>query len=123
MKQGFILIFTLIVFSSNAQNLIQNSGFTQFALNWDGGGCTTEAIFPESDYGGPSTTNIVAEIDHFTCLQQDVCILPGASYKISWVANRRTTGTCTIAWPGITVEVTGLTTGTVYGTADRKSVV
>lgn len=119
MKRIFLLICVLfILLNTQGQNLILNSDMHFGPVYWDNGGCNAEVGFTEDVYGGPSTTNRVAEIDIETCMRQDFCVLKGTTYTIEWRGVLRSGGTCTTADPGITVAIIGVTTGTVYSTAN-----
>jgi hypothetical protein len=93
LKQNSALTFALIIagiflpFCLSAQNLITNSNFSNGTTGWNGG-CTVE-IHTEPVYGGPDASNYVTEIDGETCLDQNVCIMPGYTYQLTFRATRR----------------------------------
>lgn len=89
-----------------AQNLVQNGSFTNIGANWTffAPATGTEAYLPESSYGGPSTTNIVAEIDAGANLRQaNITVVPGTTYYLSFRRARRQNGAP--ATTGIRVKV------------------
>ncbi len=89
-----------------AQNLVQNGSFTNIGANWTffAPATGTEAYLPESSYGGPSTTNIVAEIDAGANLRQtNITVVPGTTYYLSFRRVRRQNGAP--ATTGIRVKV------------------
>ncbi len=116
MKQSLLLILTLCTaFGVRSQNLIVNSNMSGWSGDWTGGACTAETGFTEDNYGGPSTTNKVAEVDFLACMQQTIGISTGTAYTITFKALRRTNCFPTLPLnPGINVKVTGVTTSTVY---------
>ncbi len=114
MKQVATLIGCLILLVASpvlAQNLAVNGGFTNGTTGWTTL-CTTE-LNPETTYGGSSSTNYVTEIDVERCINQQVCILPAATYRFSYKGSRRTQSS-TAATVGITVKITGTQTGIEY---------
>ena len=114
MKKVATLIGCIYLLSTSpvlAQNLVVNSGFTSSTTGWTTL-CTTE-LNPETTYGGSSSTNFVTEIDVERCINQQVCILPGATYRFTYRGSRRTQPT-TPATVGLTVKITGVNTGTEY---------
>jgi hypothetical protein len=121
MKKSFLLIFALgTIITARSQNILQNSDFTQGFAYWDEGFCSPE-IFTEDAYGGPSSTNLVTEIDFGSCIKQSANVTGGTIYSLELDATRRTT--CgnggpgeTPPNPGIKVSVIGVTSGTVYST-------
>jgi len=134
MKKTFLLFFAFGIFTIvKSQNLLLNSDMSAGSTNWDGGGACIPEIgggnvtccfyLFEDIYGGPSTTNIVSEVDALSCMQQTVNVNSGSTYTINFDATRRTT--CGAGGPGdlglnpgINVKVTGVTSGTVYSTID-----
>lgn len=133
MKKNLLILFALCILSTaNSQNLLTNSDMNAGSTGWDGGGCTPEIgctnctsgffIFEDS-YGGPSTTNIVSQVTPDNCMQQTVSVNAGTTYRISFDATRRTTcgfgGPGELAVnPGVSVTVTGVTSGTIYSSVD-----
>lgn len=96
----------------HAQNLVTNS---DFAGGSSTGWSTSSSleINPSSVYGGPSSSLYVTELDEERTINQQVCILPGLTYTLTYYASRRTqTPTPTIA--GLRVKVTGMTSNTNY---------
>ncbi|OQP57560.1 carbohydrate binding domain-containing protein [Niastella populi] len=107
------LIITSILLSlySPAQNLITNSNFSNGATGWNGG-CIVE-IHPEPVYGGPNASNYVTEIDGETCLDQNVCIMPGFTYQLTFRATRRADAN-TPSTASISIKVRGNNSNTNY---------
>lgn len=88
------LVAFLPIGKAMAQNLIQNGDFSaQPANQWTfvAPATSIEANYPESTYGGTSTTNIVAEIDAASNLRQtNIAVAPGVKYYFSYLRSRRT---------------------------------
>jgi hypothetical protein len=109
----FVLViasFLLPIFVS-AQNLITNSSFTQGTTAWTGS-CSVE-VNDETFYGGSNASNNVTEVDRQRCFDQNVCILTGITYKLTFKGSRRIDGS-TPASPGIAITVKGVSSNTVY---------
>ncbi len=94
MKQNSTLVTLALIITSiilplclSAQNLITNADFSNGTTGWNSG-CTVE-IHTEPVYGGPDASNYVTEIDGETCLDQNVCIMPGYTYQLTFRATRR----------------------------------
>jgi hypothetical protein len=95
-----------------AQNLVSNSNFTGGSSSGWSTACSIE-INPQSTYGGPSSSIYVTEIDNERCMNQQVCILPGLSYTLSFQATRRPQSGSP-ANPGLQVKVTGVNSNHNY---------
>jgi hypothetical protein len=94
-----------------AQNLITNSSFSNGTTGWNGS-CSVE-VQTESAYGGPDVSNYVTEIDGTTCIDQNVCIMPGFTYTLTFRATRRAdAGTPSTA--SISIRVRGNNSNTNY---------
>src|SRR5882724_932679 len=96
----------------SAQNLVANSNFAGGSFTGWNTNCTYE-INPETTYGGPSNSTYVTEIDVERCVNQEVCIIPGLTYILTYSAGRRISAS-TPANPGLQMRVTGMTTGNNY---------
>jgi hypothetical protein len=111
------LLLTAAIFAAtlaNSQNIISGSNMNSASF-WNNGGCTPEmGVFVERDYGGPSTSNAISEIDALTCMQQSVGITAGTVYTINFDGTRRTSCSETPNPASIRVIVTGVTSNTVY---------
>lgn len=94
------------------QNLVVNSDFTDGSSS---GWSTSSSIEinPQTIYGGPSSSVYVSEIDVERTLNQQVCILPGLSYTLTYQATRRPQSS-TPSSPGIKLLVTGVTSAVNY---------
>jgi hypothetical protein len=101
----------LFPFFLSAQNLVTNSSFTNGTTGWTSS-CSIE-VYDETVYGGSNAANNVTEIDKQRCIDQDICILPGITYKLTFKGSRRIDAS-TPASPGISIEVTGVNSNTVY---------
>lgn len=125
MKKNFLITTILIAVAcyANSQNLIVGSTMDN-AADWAYGACNVPGTSPEiafvdeTLYGGTNAGNNIAEIDILTCIRQDVNITPGTIYTINFNATRRIGCGTTPPSPGITVTVTGVTSGTVYSTVN-----
>lgn len=125
MKKNLLLTaaFIAVTCYANSQNLIVGSTMDN-AADWANGACNNPGVSPEiafvdeTAYGGPNGANNIAEIDILTCIRQDVNITPGTIYTIDFNATRRIGCGTTPPSPGITVTVTGVTSGTVYSTVN-----
>lgn len=106
-----ICVVSLLSARLSAQNLVTNSGFSSGFTGWSTN-CTYE-LNSEAVYGGSSSTNMTTEIDVERCINQQICILSGTTYTVSFKGSRRTSGTVP-ASPGITIKVTGVSSGTQY---------
>src|SRR5690349_10360571 len=84
------IIIILAPAFTHAQNLIKNSDFSDGTDDWSSS-CSME-VNPESVYGGTNNGNPITEIDVERCLDQTICIFPGATYVFSFRAGRRTAG-------------------------------
>ncbi len=118
MKQNSTLVTFALVITSiflplclSAQNLITNADFSNGTTGWNGG-CTVE-IHTEPVYGGPDASNYVTEIDGETCLDQNVCIMPGYTYQLTFRATRRADAN-TPSTASISIKVRGLNSNTNY---------
>lgn len=107
------LVFASLLFPffSSAQNLVTNSSFSNGSTGWTGG-CTVE-VNAETVYGGSNASNKVTEIDQETCVDQDVCVMAGVTYNLTFKGSRRTSGG-TASSVGITIKIKGVGTGTTY---------
>jgi len=113
MNTKFTLIVAIILLPlfMEAQNLVTNSSFSNGSTGWTGG-CSVE-VNTENVYGGPSSINYVTEIDMERCLDQNICIMPGVTYVLSFKATRRIDAS-TPNNPGIAIKVRGVTSNTNY---------
>ena len=113
---AFIIMLFLSVpifsFSQNSQNLLTNSDFSSGYTAWNLTGMAVE-INIENIYGGPSKTNLTAEVDAFVGLRQKMPVIPGKIYTINFKASRRTSRS-TPASVGIRLMITGDASGTTY---------
>ncbi|AEW01492.1 hypothetical protein A4D02_05735 [Niastella koreensis] len=110
-KFTLLAAIILLPLFMSAQNLVTNSSFSNSSTGWTSS-CSVE-VNPESVYGGSSTTNNVTEIDMERCLDQNVCIVPGATYVLSFRASRRIDAS-TPSNPGIAIKVKGVNSNTTY---------
>ncbi|MBO6516446.1 MAG: hypothetical protein JJ975_07830 [Bacteroidia bacterium] len=91
----------VLSFVAQAQS-ITNGNFSSKASGW---GCSPEAVHVEKTYGGPSTTNIVAEVDRAAGLCQTVAGFGiGNVYQISFDCSRRTTCGPTLQTMDLTIS-------------------
>ncbi|WP_166437259.1 T9SS type A sorting domain-containing protein [Niastella caeni] len=116
-KISMIIAGLLMPLFLSAQNLTTNSSFNSGTTGWTNT-CTVE-IYPETTYGGTNASNNVTEIDKETCIDQDVCIMPGVTYVLSFKGTRRTAGGAPSS-VGINVKIKGVNTGTTYINQDRN---
>lgn len=116
-QNDLIVKFTLLVaiillpLFMSAQNLITNSSFNNGSTGWTSS-CSVE-VNPETVYGGTNASNYVTEIDMERCLDQNICIIPGATYTLSFKATRRINAS-TPNNPGIAIKMRGVTTNYNY---------
>ncbi len=113
MNTKFTLIVAIILLPLfiKAQNLVTNSSFSNGNTGWTTS-CSVE-VNPETTYGGTNSANSVTEIDMERCLDQNICIMPGVTYVLSFKATRRA-DVNTPNNPGVAVKVRGVTTNTNY---------
>jgi hypothetical protein len=99
MKKIILLTFVIAVAcSGRAQNILKNANLNQGYLNWDNNGCmpyiggvygySGAPYWPETVYGGSSSTNLVAETGG-GCMNQSVCLLKGLTYRFNFKGQRR----------------------------------
>jgi hypothetical protein len=112
-----VLASLLFPFFVSAQNLVTNSSFSNGTTGWTGS-CTVE-LYPETVYGGSDASNTVTEIDMETCVDQDICIMPGVTYNLTFKGTRRTGGG-TASSVGISIKVKGVTSNTTYVTQTKS---
>ncbi|MES1250173.1 MAG: DUF642 domain-containing protein, partial [Chitinophaga rupis] len=96
----------------HAQNLVTNSAFAGGSFT----GWSTSSSYEinaQSVYGGPSSSIYATEIDNERTVNQQVCILPGLTYTLTYEATRKPDAS-TPKNPGVTVKVTGTTSNTNY---------
>jgi hypothetical protein len=110
-KIGLIIASLLLPVFVSAQNLVTNSSFSNGSTSWTNS-CSVE-IYSENVYGGSDASNPVTEIDEETCIDQDVCIMAGVTYSLSFKGSRRTAGGAP-STVGISIKVKGVHTGTTY---------
>lgn len=121
-----ITVFCLFIIGAKSQNLLLNSNLNNTYVNWDNNGQMPEigGIYPtsaasaywfENIYGGPSTTNLVSQLLGDACMSQNVCVLKGTTYTVSFKASRRTSFDC-VPVPNATIvmRVLGNTSFTMY---------
>lgn len=106
-----VLANLLFPFFVSAQNLVTNSSFTNGTTGWSSS-CSME-VNGETVYGGSNASNNVTEIDRERCLDQNICIMPGITYTLSFKGTRRIDGS-TPSTVGITLQVKGVNSTTVY---------
>jgi len=82
-KITLVLAILLWPFCMSAQNLTTNSSFSNGSTGWTGS-CSVE-VNPETVYGGLNASNNVTEIDEERCLDQNVCIMAGVTYKLTFI--------------------------------------
>lgn len=109
-KISLIIALLFPIFLS-AQNLTTNSSFSNGSTGWSSS-CSVE-INPETVYGGSNASNNVTEIDEETCLDQNVCIMAGVTYVLSFKGTRRIAGS-TPSSVGITIKIKGVNSGSTY---------
>jgi len=107
-----VMLTLLNLTSLQAQNLVTNSNFTGgSSTGWSTS--STIEVNPQTTYGGPSSSIYVTELDVERTINQQVCIMPGLTYTLTYQAARRPQiGTPTN--PGIQLKVTGATSNTNY---------
>jgi Secretion system C-terminal sorting domain len=101
MKKTIVLAFIAAIYASlaaNAQNVLKNADLNQGYINWDNNGCTPyiggvygytgQYYWPETVYGGTSSTNLVAETAG-GCMNQPACLIKGLTYRFSFKGQRR----------------------------------
>lgn len=108
-----VLVFAglLFPFFVSAQNLITNSSFTNGTTGWSSS-CSME-VYDETVYGGSNSSNNVTEIDRERCLDQNICIMPGITYTLTFKGTRRIDGS-TPSTVGIVMQVKGVNSNTYY---------
>jgi hypothetical protein len=99
MKKNLLVFLVLITFSATAQNFTKNPNLSNAWHDWDNNGCTPEigGAYPytgspywfENTYGGPSTTNLVAQAGGGACLVQVLPLIKGVAYSINFKGTRR----------------------------------
>lgn len=109
----YVLVIAGIFFPlfMSAQNLVTNSSFSSGTTGWSTN-CSIE-VNPEVVYGGSDATNLVTEIDMERCINQNICIMAGVTYRLSFRAARRTFGS-TPNTAGIVVKIKGVTSNNMY---------
>jgi hypothetical protein len=109
----FALVIAGILFPlfMKAQNLVTNSSFNNGTTSRSTN-CTIE-VNPETVYGGSDATNPATEIDMERCINQNICIMAGVTYKLSFRAARRIDAQ-TPSNPGIVIKVKGVNSNTTY---------
>jgi hypothetical protein len=110
-KIVLIIASLLLPVLVSAQNLVTNADFSNGSTSWTSS-CSVE-VNSESVYGGSNASNSVTEIDEETCIDQDVCIMTGVTYSLSFKGSGRTAGG-TSSSVGISIKVKGVHTGTTY---------
>lgn len=111
------LLLFLASFGLQAQNLIANANFSSGNSGWNYGGMAVETN-PETSYGGSNASNKTAEVDGLVGLRQHVSVTTGRVYAFVFKATRRIAASTPVS-PGVTIKVTGATTGTVYLNTNR----
>jgi hypothetical protein len=101
------LVFLYFLSTFTMGQTVVNGDFAGGIASW---GCTPE-VNPDNVYGGPSSTNIVAEIDDLVALCQTISGFSiGTAYNLTYVATRRLGG-CPGPNPAdIVVTIDGLNT-------------
>lgn len=110
-KITLLLAMILLPFFMWAQNLVTNSSFSDGAAGWTGS-CSVE-VNPETVYGGTNASNNVTEIDMERCLDQNICVMPGVTYKLSFRATRRPDAN-TPNTVGFAIKVKGVNSNSTY---------
>jgi hypothetical protein len=110
-KIGLIIASLLMPVFVSAQNLVTNADFSNGSTSW-ASSCSVE-IYSETVYGGSNASNSVTEIDEETCIDQDVCIMAGVTYSLSFKGSRRTAGGAPSS-VGVSIKIKGVHTGTTY---------
>lgn len=110
-KFTLLVAIILLPLFMSAQNLTTNSSFNNSSTGWTSS-CSVE-VNPETTYGGTNASNYVTEIDMERCLDQNICIMPGATYVLSFRATRRIDAN-TPNNPGISIKVRGVNTNFNY---------
>jgi len=107
-----MIVVGMHVSNLQGQNLVVNSDFTGGSSS---GWSTSSSIEinPQTIYGGPSSSVYVSEIDVERTLNQQVCILPGLSYTLTYQVTRRPQSSTPSA-PGIKLLVTGVSSAVNY---------
>lgn len=96
----YILSFFFLAQSVSGQT-VTNGNFSNNTYGW---GCNPE-INQETVYGGNSGTNYVAEVDQEANLCQTISgFTPGATYKLKFLASRRTTCGPTLQIINVTIS-------------------
>jgi len=110
-KLTLVLAIILLPLFMKAQNLITNSSFNNGSTGWTNS-CSVE-VNPETTYGGSNASNNVTEVDMQRCLDQNICIIPGATYVLSFKATRDINA-ATPNNPGIAIKIRGVNTNFNY---------
>jgi hypothetical protein len=105
---ALVIARILLPLFTQAQNLITNSSFSN---GWSTN-CAIK-INPKIVYGGSDATNPVTEIDEERCINQNICIMPGVNYKLTFKAARRIDAQ-TPATPAISAKIKGMQSNTTY---------
>lgn len=97
----YSLLFCLLPYIANSQSFT-NGNFTSAGNGW---GCSPEAHYNETTYGGSNSSNRVAEIDASAGLCQTITgFTVGAEYTIDFMCSRRTTCGPTLQSMDLTVS-------------------
>ncbi|MFL5745867.1 MAG: T9SS type A sorting domain-containing protein [Niastella sp.] len=110
-KSALVIAIILLPLFMSAQNLTNNSSFNNSSTGWTSS-CSVE-VNPETTYGGTNASNYVTEIDMDRCIDQNICIMPGATYVLSFRATRRINAS-TPNNPGIAIKIRGGNTNFNY---------
>jgi hypothetical protein len=108
---ALVIAGILLPLFMSAQNLITNSSFSNGTTGWTSG-CTVE-VHTESVYGGSNASNYVTEIDGETCIDQNICIMPGFTYTLTFKATRRVDAS-TPSTASISIKVKGNNSNSNY---------
>ena len=101
----------LLPFVMLAQNLVTNSSFNNGSTGWSGS-CSV-VVNPETVYGGSNASNYVTQVDGANCLDQDICVLPGFTYTLTFKATRRIDASSN-STASIAIKVRGVSTNSNY---------
>lgn len=116
-KIVLIIASMLLPVFVSAQNLVTNADFSNGSTSW-AGSCSVE-INSETVYGGSNASNYVTEIDKETCIDQNVCIMTGVTYNLTFRGARRTIGGAP-STVGISIKIKGVNSGTTYVSEDKN---
>jgi len=119
-SNGFCTSTDQVIVSNCSSNLIINGDFSNGQANWVK--ATTKGnyveVLTEGVYFGNGNTDNTAELDLEASLRQDVTVIPGVSYTLSFVYARRPGSPASVA---VDVKLTGGSSATVNYTTSNTT--